>query len=102
MKDTPQSPTIRWEDVVQTTESQVSTRLGDEVAILELDQGVYFGLNPTGARIWELLASPVAVSDILARIVAEYQVDEQNARHDVLDVLERLRAAGLIKVRGNA
>lgn len=98
----PQSPTIGWKDVVQAAESQVSTRLGDEVAILELDQGVYFGLNPTGARIWELLASPMAVSDIHARIVAEYEVDEQTARRDVLDVLERLRAAGLIKVHGDA
>jgi len=94
----PQSGQIRWEDVLQTVDSQVSTRLGDEVAILELDQGVYFGLNPTGARIWELLASPVAVKDIHARIVSEYEVDDETARRDVLDALEQLRAASLIKV----
>lgn len=93
-----QQAKLGWEDVVQTVDSQVSTRLGDEVAILELDQGVYFGLNPTGARIWELLARPVAVKDIHARIVSEYEIDEETARRDVLDVLERLRAASLIKV----
>ncbi len=73
---------IHWEDVVQIAESQVSSRLGDEVAILELDQGVYFGLNPTGARIWELLANPVTAKDIHATIVAEYQVEDETARRD--------------------
>ena len=101
MKDMHQLAKLNWEDLVQTVDSQVSTRLGDEVAILELDQGVYFGLNPTGARIWELLASPVAVKVIHAKIVAEYQVDDETARRDVLAVLERLRAAGLIKVSGD-
>jgi hypothetical protein len=92
--------TIKLEDVVCAADSQVSNRLGDEVAILELDQGTYFGLNPTGAHIWEQLHQPVSVQALLASVVAEYEVDEQTAREDLLKLLEQLRAAGLIEVRG--
>lgn len=90
---------LQPEDRVQVVESQVSSRLGEEVAILELDRGLYFGLNTTATRVWELLADPVTVSEIHAAIVSEFEVDEEVARRDVLDLLEKLRAAGLVTVR---
>ncbi|MCM2326662.1 MAG: PqqD family protein [Lysobacter sp.] len=89
---------LQWDDQVQAVESQVSSRLGQEVAILELDRGLYFGLNSTGTRIWELLAEPVTVRDIHSAIVSEFEVDGEVASRDVLDLLEKLREAGLIRV----
>jgi hypothetical protein len=91
---------IQWNDVVRTTPNQVSTRLGDEVAILELDAGMYYGLNQSGASLWAMLEAPVAVSRLHASLVAAYEVDEQRARADLLKLLEQLQAAGLIEVCG--
>jgi hypothetical protein len=79
--------------------SQVSSRVGDEVAILALDPGQYYGLNATGARIWELLREPIRVATIGETLRREYAVDEATARRDVLSILEKLRGAGLIEVR---
>jgi hypothetical protein len=89
-----------WDDTVAATAHQVSTKVGDEVAILGLDQGVYYGLNPTGARIWELLANPIRVSEIHRVLVEEYEVEAEAARRDLLEVLAGLLDAGLIEVRG--
>lgn len=96
----PNAHSIQFEDTVRAADSQVSSRLGDEVAILELDRGVYYGLNRSGALLWDALQRPVAVSALHASMTAEYEVDEVTARVDLLKLLEQLRAAGLIEVCG--
>jgi hypothetical protein len=88
-----------WDDVVVAASRQVSSPVGDEVAILGLDQGVYYGLNSTGARIWELVRDPIKVSEIHRTIVEEYDIDEETARKDLLEVLAQLLDAALIEVR---
>ena len=94
----PNAHSLQFEDIVRATESQVSSRLGEEVAILELDRGVYYGLNPSGALLWDALQKPVAVSALHASMIAEYDVDNVTAREDLLKLLEQLRAAGLIEI----
>ncbi len=94
-----ESLTPAWDDVVCTASRQVSSPVCDEVAILGLDQGIYYGLNPTGARIWELVRTPIKVKDIHRVIVEEYDIDEETARKDLLEVLTQLREAALIEVR---
>ena len=87
-----------WDDVVCAVSRQVSSPVGDEVAVLGLEQGIYYGLNPTGARIWELVRSPIKVSEIHRTIVEEYDIDEETARRDLLEVLARLQESALIEV----
>jgi coenzyme PQQ synthesis protein D (PqqD) len=88
-----------WDEVVCAGANQMSSPIGDDVAILGLDRGEYYGLNPTGARIWELLQKPIRVRDIHTAIVEEFEVEEDTAREDLLALLGQLREAGLIEVR---
>jgi len=85
------------ESVVRVSSNQVYSRLGDEVAILELDQGVYYGLNDTGSFLWNLMQKPVRVNEMRAALVEEFDVDAETAEKDLLRVLGDLRDAGLIE-----
>ncbi len=42
---------------VVVSSNQISTDLGDEIAILNLDSGVYYGLSDVGACIWNFMVS---------------------------------------------
>ena len=42
------------------TKDQVSCDLAGEAAILNIKSGVYYGLDPVGARIWNLMQEPRA------------------------------------------
>ena len=55
--------------VVVASAEQVSCPLGEEAAILNLKNSVYYGMNPVGARVWELLKQPKSVTRI-ARCLA--------------------------------
>ncbi len=85
------------DSLVRVSSNQVYSRLGDEVAILELDRGVYYGLNDTGSFLWNLMQKPVRVNEMRAALVEEFDVDAVTAEQDLLRVLADLRDAGLIE-----
>lgn len=86
--------------IVVAAKDQVSSDLGSEVAILDLSAGTYYGLNEVGARIWELIQEPRAVSDVRDTLVSEYAVDATRCEGDLLALLERLCEEGLVDVEG--
>lgn len=86
--------------VVVATKDQVSCDLQGEAAILNLRSGVYYGLDPVGARIWGLLQEPRSVDELRETLVREFEVEPTRCEADLLALLERLLDAGLIDVRG--
>src|SRR5437763_14861085 len=73
-------PAMELDSVVCATKHQVSSRLDDEVAILELERGVYYGLSRVGVRVWDLIQEPMRVRDVEDRLVSEYDVDAERCR----------------------
>ncbi|MEI6623885.1 MAG: PqqD family peptide modification chaperone [Actinomycetes bacterium] len=58
----------------------------------------YIGLDPIGRRTWELLGEPQTLSDLVATLITEYDVSEDQCRADVLAFLEQLAEHKLITV----
>ena len=52
------------DDTVIVSGSQISCKLAEESVILQLEEGMYYGLNSVGARIWELVQEPRTVREI--------------------------------------
>jgi len=92
--DTALSPS----SIVVATKEQVSCALGDESAVLNMKNSVYYGLNPVGARIWSLLRQPRSVRELCDVIVNEYEVAREQCERDVLDLLEKMKVEGLIEL----
>jgi hypothetical protein len=86
--------------IVIATKEQVSCSLGDESAILNMKNSVYYGLNPLGARIWSLLREPRSVREVCDTIVQEYDVEPERCERDVLDLLEQMKSEGLVEMSG--
>lgn len=84
------------------TKQQVSCELGDEAAILNMKNSVYYGLDPVGARIWRLLQQPTSLSAIREVIVEEYDVTPQQAESDLRTLLEKLLGEGLVELAGDS
>jgi hypothetical protein len=90
---------LSFNSIVVASPEQVSCPLGDESAILNLKNSVYYGMNPVGTRVWTLLKQPRTIADVRDAIVDEYDVDSDRCGQDVLELLEKLRGEGLIEVR---
>jgi hypothetical protein len=85
--------------VVVAARDQVSCDLAGEAAILSIKNGVYYGLDPVGARIWSLVQEPRAVAEIRNTITGEYDVEPEQCARDLVGLLEKLLAEGLIEVK---
>ncbi len=83
---------------VRLSETQVSSRLDQEVVILDLQSSSYLGLADLGARLWQLLAQSIAVAEIERIICEEYEVDPDTCRRDVREFLAQVISRGLVVV----
>jgi hypothetical protein len=90
---------ISLKTIVVASKDNVSCALGAEAAILNMSSGVYYGLDPVGARVWNLLEQPRSVEDLRAAVLEEYEVEPARCEADLLALLEKLHFEGLIEVR---
>lgn len=92
---------ISESSIVVTASDQVSSDLGGEAVILNMESGVYHGLNEVGARVWNLIEQPKTVKEIKDILVEEYEVEPQICQNDLFALLKDLQAAGLIEVKND-
>lgn len=83
---------------VTVPEHVMVRQLGDEAVILDMASGYYFGLDPVGARIWQLLLQPISFAEIVERLAREYDVTPGQAESDLVRFVEQLTANGLLSV----
>lgn len=83
---------------VKASTDQVSCDLSGDSAILDLRTGIYYGLDPVGARIWELIQQPTEVSSIVSQLLDEYDVNPEECQQDVIALLSQLLERALIEV----
>jgi hypothetical protein len=87
------------DSIVVMAPEQISCPLGEESAILNLKNSMYYGLDPVGARVWSLLQQPRSVGEIRDTLLSEYEVEADRCEADLLALLEKMRGEGLIEVR---
>jgi hypothetical protein len=90
---------LRTSSIVVMAKEQVSCPLGEESAILNLKNSVYYGLDSVGARVWTLLQQPRSVGELRDTLLSEYDVEARRCEQDLLTLLETMRLEGLIEVR---
>jgi Coenzyme PQQ synthesis protein D (PqqD) len=86
------------DSTVVRAKEQVSCDLAGESVILNLKSGVYYGLNPVGARVWELIQEPRTVSAVLDVLLKQYDVEVDRCEGDLFALLEDLAARELIVI----
>jgi hypothetical protein len=90
---------LRTSSIVVAAKEQVSCPLGEEAAVLNLKNSVYYGLDSVGARVWTLLQQPRSVSELRDTLLSEYDVEARRCEQDLLALLETMRNEGLIEIR---
>ena len=83
-------------DKIMIPAQVVARQVGEETVILDLGSGTYFGLDATGARIWQLMGEGKTLAEICEAMLAEYEVSREAIERDVLDLAEDLCAKQLI------
>lgn len=80
-------------------EGKISTELDGETVILDIASGIYSGLDPVGTMVWNMLEKPVAFTEIVQAVLAQFDVTEAQCSDDLCGFLNDLYQNKLIDVR---
>jgi hypothetical protein len=79
-------------------ENVVSRELEGEAVMLNLESGLYFGLDEVGTRIWALIQEHKSLRKVFEAMQREYDVASARLESDLLRLVEELRAKGLVSI----
>lgn len=73
-------------------------QIGEEMVILDLASGTYFGLNPVGAQIWQLLSAGKTIAETCKAMVENYDVSPSEIERDVINLANELLSKNLVQI----
>jgi hypothetical protein len=76
------------------------SNLQEESVILNLDSERYYGLDDVGTRFLSVLNTAASIEAAYEMLRGEYDVDAQNLRQDLLELVEDLVGQGIL-IRAN-
>ncbi|MBV7276194.1 lasso peptide biosynthesis PqqD family chaperone [Clostridiaceae bacterium UIB06] len=72
--------------------------MDDEIVMMDLDRGKYYGFNNVGSRIWQLIKDPLTVKEINLTLLEEFDVDKKVCEEAVFEFLNRLKDEEIISI----
>jgi hypothetical protein len=73
--------------------------LDEESVLLNLNTERYFGLDPVGTRMWQLVTSAPTIEAAYCQLIDEFDVDPETLRSNLHDLLHHLVENGLIAMQ---
>lgn len=89
---------LALEAQVVVSKDQVACDLGGDATVVTWKNDIYYGLDPVGKRVWQLIQEPVTVAQIRDVMKAEYDVEASQLEADIRDLLEQLVEQGLVEI----
>ena len=77
-------------DSITVAPDVVFRELDGEAVILNLESGIYFGLDQVGTRIWRLIQEHGALQKVFETMCDEYDVGSDTLERDLLQLVDEL------------
>jgi len=66
--------------------------------MMSIENGQYYGMDLIGSHIWELIKTPIKVSDLIDTLLDKYDVDGDTCQRDLLAFLNDLNQDNILVV----
>lgn len=83
---------VQW----QISDQAIANTVGDEMVVLHLANGTYFGLDPVGALLWTGLSNGELPGQVCDHILDRFDADRETVENDLRQFLEDLANSDLI------
>ncbi|MGZ9098408.1 MAG: PqqD family protein [Brevundimonas sp.] len=91
-------PTPGPDDVITRGGDLLTAMVDGELLAMSVERGACYGLNRVGARVWELLERARSIRSLCEALEAEFDVSPAACLGEVTELIEGLRAEGLVTV----
>ena len=87
--------TLTLDQTVAVSEDAVFRELDGESVVLNLETGMYYGLDAVGTTVWRAIEPKGTLRQALDRVLAEFEAEQAAAETDLLELAARLIDKGL-------
>lgn len=85
---------------VSWCDSPLGAEVNGQFVLMDINSGVFFGLDTIAMAIWRRIEYPISVADLCSGCIADFEGNPAVIEGDVLRLLESLANHGLIMVTG--
>jgi len=75
----------------------VQSKIGEEVVMLDMDSGFYFGLNSVASVIWGLLANEISFETLIDQLMTQFEVERSLCEADTKELLDQMLEKNIIR-----
>jgi hypothetical protein len=91
---------IKLDTTIQRIDEKLlSSDLGSEIVMMDIESGDYLGLNEVAASIWKLAEKPIITQEICNALMADFEITLVDCQQKTLDFLHTLHEEGLIQIQ---
>lgn len=72
--------------------------LDNHQVMMHIERGKYYGLNPVAKRIWELVATPRGLDEVVAILLKEFDVSEAECRMQTQAFFDKAVAYDIVRM----
>ena len=76
----------------------IQSKIGDEVVMLDVESGYYFGLNSVASVIWDMMKERINLDTMVKLLMKEYDIDKETCEADTLELLEKMIEKKIIRI----
>ncbi len=89
---------INLNAVIKRNPELVSSDIDGEKVMMSIESGEYFGLDPVGTRIWELIEKPIRIDELVNLLLVEFEVTKEQCEVDTIEFLNELQEKNLLLI----
>lgn len=75
----------------------VQSKIGEEVVMLDMESGFYFGLNSVASVIWGKLEHAIGFKELIDSLLGQFDVDQAVCESDTRELLDQMLEKNIIR-----
>lgn len=92
--------TLKAETLVTRNDGEfIISQIGDEVVMMDVNRGLYIGMNSVAGNIWKLLGEALSVKDIVSFLTDRYEVNPEQCEAETLTYLQQMLEQNMLIVQ---
>lgn len=89
---------LSFSDRVEVPKHVLVCFLEEESVLLNLKAEIYYGLDETGTRMWQLLTTAPNIDNAYEELLTEFDVEAELLRQDLSELLGQLVDKSLLRI----
>jgi hypothetical protein len=80
----------------------IANKLGEEMVMMDMENGNFISMNNVGADIWSLCEKPMLVKDLVRELIKKYEISEDRCIDETIQFLGESMAQNIFTIQNAA